>query len=142
MEGIENFCKIYLQRSHQHVDASDARVQKDAEDVRKLKEFLEQHNPFPSNDKIMSISSGVFGNDSIDCHLAFGKGLATMNKINGKNFKELTLTKKDKVTSLLAFSSKIKINNEEVTIDPLLLFQRISVMKKSDEEFQKYFFQI
>ena len=34
IEGIENFCRISFRRSHQHVDASDARVQRDAADVK------------------------------------------------------------------------------------------------------------
>lgn len=39
---------------------------------------------------------------------------------------------------LLAVNSIMKINAEVVPIDPLL-FQRISVMKKSDEDLQKFF---
>lgn len=138
IEGIENFCRISF-RNHQHVDASDARVQRDATDVKKLKDFFEQHNPFPTNTKIMCISSGILGNDSIDCHNAFERGCATMKNINGKNFKELSFTKKDKVTTLLSLSSKIKLNNKIISIDPLLIFQRISVIKTSNEEFQSYF---
>lgn len=43
-----------------------------------------------------------------------------------------------KIVPLLAANSKIKINNENVPIDPLLLFQRISVLKKSDTDLQDY----
>lgn len=35
-------------------------------------------------------------------------------------------------------SSKIKVGNEVVPIDPLLIFQRISIMKKSQDELQNY----
>ena len=45
---------------------------------------------------------------------------------------------KKKVISLQGVNSKIKIGNKSIPIDPLLLFQRICVMKKSDEELESY----
>lgn len=54
-------------------------------------------------------------------------------------FKEVSLTKNDKVTTFLSISNKIKLNNEIVSIDLLLIFHRISVIKTSNEEFQSYF---
>lgn len=37
-----------------------------------------------------------------------------------------------------AINSKLKIDNKIIPIDPLLLFQRICVMKKSDAELESY----
>lgn len=38
----------------------------------------------------------------------------------------------------MTVSSKIKVYNEEITIDPNLLFQRICVSKQSDEGLKTY----
>ncbi|KAL4710241.1 hypothetical protein ACJJTC_005414, partial [Scirpophaga incertulas] len=47
-------------------------------------------------------------------------------------------TRKDKINPLLAKSNKIKIHDEVIPVDPLLLFQRICVLKKTDEELKNY----
>lgn len=47
--------------------------------------------------------------------------------------------RKDKVIPLLAANSSIKIDEVAIPIDPLLLFQRMCIAKKSDEELQEYF---
>lgn len=44
--------------------------------------------------------------------------------MNGVSF-SVKLSKKDKVISLLGVNSKLKIGDKGISIDPLLLFQRI-----------------
>lgn len=41
------------------------------------------------------------------------------------------MSKKDTVKSLLSMSSKIKVNNIEVAVDPDLIFQRLCFLRKS-----------
>ena len=64
--------------------------------------------------------------------------LIQWKKINNTNFKELRLKRSDKCLPLLTMSSNIKVDNEIVPINPLLIFQRISIMKKSQDELQNY----
>lgn len=60
-----------------------------------------------------------------------------MKKINGKNFKEVKLSRKDKIIPLLASTSKIKVDDDIIPIDPLLLlFQRICVLKNRMKNLQ------
>ncbi|GFQ68360.1 uncharacterized protein TNCT_514701 [Trichonephila clavata] len=61
-----------------------------------------------------------------------------MKKPEGQNLRELKLSRKDKINPLLAKNSKIKIREDVITVEPLLLFQRICVLKKTDEELQNY----
>lgn len=86
----------------------------------------------------MSIATGITGDEKVNCYDAFNIGVKAMKKINGQNFKDLKLTKKDKVVSLLTVNNKIKVYDEVIPIDELLLFQRICVLKKSEEELQTY----
>lgn len=48
-----------------------------------------------------------------------------MKKIKGKNFKEVKSSIKDKIISLLASTNKIKVDDDIIPIDPLLLFQKL-----------------
>lgn len=139
IEGIEKFCNVSFNKSKQHDDASDSRIKRDDADVAKLVEWLSSHNPFSiPTDAITSISTGVTGDSRINFHEAFEIGINSMKKINNLNFKELRLKRSDKCLPLITMSSNIKVDNEIVPIDPLLIFQRISIMKKSQDELQNY----
>lgn len=137
IEGIENFCDISFNKSHQHSDSTDARIERDDIDVKILVDFFKQHSPFPDTDAIMSIATGITGDKSINCYDAFEEGLKVMKKTEGKNLRELKLLRKDKINSLLAKNNKIKIHDDVIPVD-LLLFQRICVLKKTDEELKNY----
>lgn len=138
IESIENFCDISFNKSHQRSDSTDARIERDGIDVKRLVDFFKEHSPFPDTDAIMSIATGITGDKSINCYNAFEEGLKVMKKIEGKNVRELKLLRKDKINSLLAKNNKIKIHDNVIPVDPLLLFQRICVLKKTDYELKTY----
>jgi len=52
-------------------------------------------------------------------------------------FSEFKLKRTATVTTM-ACASKLKIRNEIKAVDPLILFKRISILKKSDVELQNY----
>lgn len=138
---MENFCNISYVTSEQHVDTRVSRISKDESDLKKIRSFFENYNPFPITDYIMSIYSGVSGDSKINCHKALEVG--TILQINniGKGFVSAKFPRKSKVLSLRSINSSIKVNEEIVTIDPLLLFQRISLnieQKSHMAEYLKY----
>lgn len=108
------------------------------QDLKKIEEFFSINNPLPECENIMSIATGLIGNEKINSYDAFNVGISIMKKITGLNFKDLKLSKTDNVQSLLAVNSKIVKDKEEIPVDPLLLFQRICVLKKSDDELKNY----
>ena len=138
LEGIAKFCNVSFKKSHQHDDASDARITRDDADVGKLVLWLESHNPFTTSDVFISIATGVSGDEGVNCCDAFEVGLNAMKRVDGDNFKDMKLKRSEKSVPLLAVNSKIVINKEVVPIDPLLLFQRISIIKSSDNELKEF----
>lgn len=138
LEGIEKFCNISFKKSHQHDDTTDARITRDDADVRKLVLWLESHNPFTTSDVFISVATGISRDEGVNCCDAFEVGLNAMKKVDGHNFKDIKLKRSDKCVSLLAVNSKMVINKEVVPINPLLLFQRISIVKSSDNELQEF----
>lgn len=107
-------------------------------DVLLLRQCLIEHNPFEDMEALQNIFTGLVGTDEINCFDALNVGIAAMNSINNENFDSIKLSRKDKVLSLHAVNSKLKIGDQVIAVDPLLLFQRICVMKKSDEEIEFY----
>lgn len=138
-EKIEEFSAISLSTSEQHVDMRPTCITRDGNDVAKLADWLSQHNPFPQVDSLLSINSGVVGDKTLNCHIAQEIGASAMAKTMGNNFGSIKFKRKDAVLSLGAARSGIKVGNCPVSINPVLLFQRICIAKKSDEELKSYF---
>ncbi|GFS53921.1 uncharacterized protein TNIN_371051 [Trichonephila inaurata madagascariensis] len=136
IEGIENFCNISFNKSHQHSDSTDARIDRDDIDVKLLEDFFVQHSLFPDTDAVISIDTGITGDKDINCYDAFEQGLTAMKKTEGQTLLELKSSRKDKINPLLAKNNKIKIREDVITVEPLLLFQRICVLKKTMKSFK------
>ncbi|CAG5000556.1 unnamed protein product [Parnassius apollo] len=62
-DKLEDIANVRMDTTEQHVDASDSLVKKDARDIRRLLEWFSTHDPFPEVNKIVSIASGVVGDD-------------------------------------------------------------------------------
>uniref|UniRef100_A0A8D9EKC7 Uncharacterized protein n=1 Tax=Cacopsylla melanoneura TaxID=428564 RepID=A0A8D9EKC7_9HEMI len=89
----------------------------------------------------MSIATGMVGDDTVICYDAHQVGKEVLAKVVDVPFSEIKLTGKNRALPLSSVILSIKIHDETVTVDPMLLSQRISICKKSDEdlvEFLKY----
>ncbi|KAF2897721.1 hypothetical protein ILUMI_08449, partial [Ignelater luminosus] len=112
-------------------------MERDDIDVKILVDFF-KHSRFPDADAIMSIAAGITRDKDINCYDAFEEGLKIMKKTERHNLRELKLLKRYKINPLLATNNKIKINDDFVPVDRLLLFQRICVSKTTDTELKNY----
>lgn len=95
--------------------------------MQKLSEWFSSHYPLPEINLIISIASGVVGDSKINCHEARDVRITSMSKLTGLTFNNIKLKRADKLVPLLAMSSTIKVHNEKVPVDPILLFQRMSI---------------
>lgn len=137
-EEIEKFCNVSLDTTDQHVNAKDSRVQRDNTDVKKVIEWFAFHDPFSKINQILSIANGILGDDKINCYNAYETDLVLMKNMFGQNFNNIKLKRSDKVLPLLTANSCVKVHNTKIFIDPLLLFQRISIIKKFDKQLRDY----
>ncbi|GBN63618.1 hypothetical protein AVEN_238922-1 [Araneus ventricosus] len=128
-----------MDTTDKHVDASDSCVKRYTEDIKKLLEWFLLHDPFPVVEKIISIASGVVGDEKINCHNAREVGITSMIRMFGQTFNNIKLKRVDKVLPLLTISRTIKVHDEKVPIDPVLLFQRMSITKSFEDELQTFF---
>lgn len=138
-ESIEDFVGIKSSSSEQHVDARPTRQNRDNADVQQLLGWFQSHDPFPVVNRIVSLSTGVVGGDEINCHKARAIGMEGLKAMVGKNFAEISFSRKQRVLPLSAVTSSLKIANTVVPVDPMLLFQRISFTKDSQQQFKDFF---
>ncbi|GBM17758.1 hypothetical protein AVEN_99641-1 [Araneus ventricosus] len=64
-EGLEDLANVKMDTTDKRVDASDSRAKRDTEDIKKLREWFLLHDPFPVVEKIISIASGVIGDEKL-----------------------------------------------------------------------------
>lgn len=135
---MEKFCNVSLETSEQHVDARNSRIKRDTTDLQKIHEFFEKYNPFVESNFVMSIYSGIVGDSSINCHNLREEGMKDLQSQIGKSYGSMKASAKNKVRSLRSMISSIKVEGDAVTINPLLIFQRISLNFKNQEDMKKY----
>ncbi|GBP12675.1 hypothetical protein EVAR_10321_1 [Eumeta japonica] len=62
----------------QHVDITSTHQKKDKQDIQSFKIWLTEHGLFDErHNKLMSLSTGLVGDSTVDCHKAVEKGLLT-----------------------------------------------------------------
>ncbi|GBN07776.1 hypothetical protein AVEN_152514-1 [Araneus ventricosus] len=138
-EGLEDLNNVKMDTTDQHVDASDLRAKRDTEDIKRLLESFLLRDHFAVVGKIISIASVVVVDETINCHNAREVGITSMTRMFGQTFNNIKLKRVDKVLPRLTISSAIKVHDENVPIDPVLLFQSMSVTKSFEDELETSF---
>lgn len=86
----------------------------------------------------MSIYSGIIGDDKINCHKAFEMVMKSVKSVVGENYETVKFTRKNRVLSIKTVQSSIKVNDQSIAIDPLLLFQLLCLNMKSKSDMRNY----
>ena len=123
-DAMQQMCGTMYATSEQHKESSSARQQKDQRDTYLILTYLQDRNPFRSESELKSISSGVVSKGS-NADNAKEVGSKVIQNMAGKNVKDFTFRKKDKVIKMND-KGGLKMEGETVKIDPQLLFQRLA----------------
>ncbi|GBM22880.1 hypothetical protein AVEN_202145-1 [Araneus ventricosus] len=67
LKSIGNLSLVH----EQNTDDRDSRILHDNEDVQELVDWFESHDPSPVPEFVMSISTGMVGDETINCHRSF-----------------------------------------------------------------------
>lgn len=138
-EQVEVFTDIRSATSEQHVDMRPSRVTRDNADMNKLHSWFADHPPFLEINRVVSLNTGEVGNEDVDCFIAREVGIRCMKRMVGQKFESLKLKRKDKVVTLASVNCSLKIAGKKFTADPLTLFQRICIMKQSEDDLKELF---
>lgn len=136
--NMEKFCNVSFATTEQHIDSREYRIKRDVANLKNITFFFNRYDPFPETDNIMSIFSGIIGSNSVNCHEAYEEGKKSLQAIDGMNFGSVKFKRKNKVLSLKTVQSSVIVNGDIIAIDPLLLFQRISLTIDSKKYMETY----
>ncbi|KAJ8878928.1 hypothetical protein PR048_019531 [Dryococelus australis] len=125
--SFEEFCGVNFSSSEQHEDFRESRKAKDSTDIAKVSLWFESRSPFPVTDEIMSVATGVVGDNTITCYDALAVGKQAMTNMVVKHFTDVKL-----------MTCSVKFYYGNVVVDPFLIFQMISISKQTDDDLKTY----
>ena len=132
----------YHRTSQQHAELGASRIKRDNNDFRKIQLWIEDHSPFDENQPLLrNIATGLTAteNDGINCDDAEKVGKVIQDKLDDITFADAVIKKKDQIKTLQDLEMGVKIQNDKIHIDPLLLFTRLLVLIEREEEIRSYF---
>ncbi|KAJ8678207.1 hypothetical protein QAD02_013994 [Eretmocerus hayati] len=138
--AIEFFCSHGYANSEQFSDDRKSSIKRDAQDLEKIIDYLTGHNPFEvdETESVISISTGLRGDEKVNCHQVIEVGTKLLTGTFGKKFGDIKLQRKTRVISLASAQSSITVDNDSIRIDPTLLFQRLSLLVENRDDMKEY----
>lgn len=128
--------------SEQHVELGRSRIKRDNSDLEKLDQWFNTYNPFLENESsLKSIFSGLTScdEDNINCDQTEAVGNRINVKLDNVVVTDATIKKKDQIRTLECLKVGVKIDKENIYVDPMLLFSRLLVIVERDDNMLKYF---
>jgi hypothetical protein len=137
---LENFTGVHSGSSEQHKDLRPRHLAADIRDREKFLNWFKEHSPtsFDALDGLASLETGMVGDSNVNCDIAYELGCRASESVVGKDF-TFSLQRKDKVVTLASSSSTIKVRGDDVVVDPGILFHRLSLLIKDNEERESFF---
>lgn len=132
LTGVSHFT------SEQHKDTTEARIERDNSDIRKLVGYLQNRNPFTGDFSLRNIATGVTAVCAVNVDNAFEVGMKILRKMHGKGVTQFIFRKSDQAVTL-ASKYALNIEGEVVQVPPELLFQRYVVAAKNIEQIGNIF---
>ena len=132
------FCCLCYNRAT-CIDARKSHISRDAQNLHRFVQWFLSHPPFPDFDDIMSISTGIIGDEMTNPHFAYDVGVSSMSNIAGNYFVKVKFQRKKRVKPLCVIMTGLIHKEFSYLPDPEMLFRRISYAKKSQEQFKENF---
>ena len=118
--------------SEQHKETDATRQARDHKDTQTLVWYLTDRSPFLSDPSLRIIASGRVADDTAKVD-AKNIGKKILDGMTEKNVPEVVIRKKDLAVTL-ATKLAVRVNDEPIIVDPLVLFQRLLKTAQSTPE--------
>ena len=136
-DAISTLTNLKRTGGEQHVDLTTARRQIDMKDLSTITLWLKCHSPFDTTSKeLRSIASGLTARDkdNINCDDAEDIGFKLQEKLDKVCFESVSMKRKEKIRTLALLQDTVKVQNESIVIDPLVLFGRLSLIAQNRDD--------
>lgn len=135
--SLQNLLSSKPKTATRHAWSAPARMKRDTADVKKLSAFFDTYDPFSSDNKTLrSITTGMEAHPSTNVDRAEEIGQKILEAMNNQEVDHYTFPNSLKVKTL-ALRLPVNVGEKTVDVDPMLLFQRLSVSASTKSEDQK-----
>ena len=124
---MQELTGVNCDTSEQHKDCTKSRIKRDAEDTFKVLNNLNDLNPFGHDCSLRGLVSGLSAHDSVNVDDAKLVGQHILDSMVGKSVNNISFQRKKQAVTL-ASKAAVTVDNEQVQVDPQLLFQRLSLL--------------
>ena len=113
--------------SEQHCELSVARITRDVKDLQIIHSWFTENYPFQEKVELMCISTGLIApkDSDIISDRANEIGAKIQQFLDDQTYTSAKALWKKKIVTLVTLHSKLKIGNEVVNINPLILFSQL-----------------
>ena len=141
-QSMSDFTELEFSNSDEHVEMGISRIRRDYEDIKKMLDWLQNHNPFDDTDpSLRSLSSGhdSTGKDGINCDTVEDVGIMMQRKMDNKFYTDMSFKRADKIRTLENLRKGTKIGCATIHIDPMILFSRLLIQVERSNDIQSLF---
>ena len=123
---MQELSGVWQATGEQNKDMSPSRLTRDWNDTRTVAQYLKERNPFECEGILCNVATGVHAHTTVNVDIAKVVGTKILDKMEGKTPAEFSFKRSDQVVTL-GSKNTVKINGENIQVDPQLLFQRLIV---------------
>ena len=131
--AMQELTGVMFNSGEQNKDITQARQARDWKDTQTVLLFLQKSNPFIADPSLRNICTGVHGQSSVNVETAKAIGTAILTSMEDKTVIEYTFKKTNQVVTL-ATKTRVIVDDASLQIDPLLLFQRLTIAARTSTE--------
>ena len=137
-KAMQELTGVNYNTGEQNNDMAKAKQARDWRDTLAAVQYIQEINPFSPDPTLRNIATGVHTHTTVNVITAKNVGTKILQSMDGKTAAEYTFKKKDQVVTFNTKSS-VKIDGDEVQVDPQLLFQTLIIVAQTSDELELAF---
>ena len=139
--AMQDLTGVKYNSGEQNKDMGKTRQTRDTKDVNTLLTALSDRDPFDTDSDdvpLKNIITGMHASNAVNVEDSRAVGVHIMESMTNQRVTKYIFKRNDQAVTM-ASKSAVKIGNEEVQVDPHLLFQRLVVAAKSSDNTEEMF---
>ena len=141
-EAMTTMTDMKTKASEQHIELGRSRCERDFQDLLKIQEWFDEHEPFDVKEvKLRSLSSGLTTTegDGINPDKVEEVGLKIQMQLDGLHVAEASIKRRDHIKPLADLKPGIQVDQQKLNINPVILFSRLIAIVQREEDMSPYF---
>ena len=130
---MQEMSGVQYNLGEQNKDTTKARQKRDAKDTLVILTTLADRNPFASDPNLRNIMTSVNADNAVNVDQARATGEKILSSMIGKIAGDYTFKRSDQAVTL-ASKFSVRIEGDNVQVDPQLLIQRLIIACSSSDD--------